>query len=574
MVATAVNVVFCWHMHQPYYREGLGGKFQLPWVYLHALKDYTDMVAHLENHPGVRLVVNFAPILLEQLQDYSNQLDKYLSNGKSMDDPMLNMLAGVTPIPTDTGARIELIKHCQRCYAPKMIEPWPAFNQLVTWVNSLFATEEANTNAELASKIRYLDDQCFVDLLVWYHLSWLGHSIKPHPTAQRLLEKANIFSPEDRLDLIELIHDSIAGIIPRYKKLSDQGQIELAMTPFGHPIIPLLTDFSNMRCATPHAPAPAADIYPGGVERAAWHMEHGFKVFEQAFDHKPHGIWLSEGGVSPDAFRMLDNYGITWTASGEAVWHNSCQLAGFDEKHFEDKRSLFIPYQYQDCANNIYFRDDGLSDLIGFEYSKWDPKDAAANFTHNLENIAKYLGDEADQHVVSVILDGENAWEYFDDNAYHFLDTLYQSLESSKLINTTTFADANKKLKPFHIDKFCSGSWVYGSFSTWIGHEEKNRAWELLVHAKQAYDEVVHSLPAKQRHNAELQLAICEGSDWFWWFGDHNPSDSVIAFDKLYRLQLGNLYELLGRKKPDELDEPISSGGHGAENAGTMKRNA
>ncbi len=342
------------------------------------------MAAHLENHPGVRLVVNFAPILLQQLQDYTRQLKSYLNNGTSMDDPMLNLLAGVNPIPKDSDARIELIKHCQRCYAPKMIEPWPAFNRLVTWVNHLLENEKKGIPVELA----YLDDQYFVDLLVWYHLSWLGHSVKQSDTAQRLLKKEHIFNSEDRLELMELIYDCLSNIIPRYKKLSDKGQIELAMTPFGHPIVPLLTDFSNMRCATPDAPSPAADLYPGGVERAAWHMEYGFKIFDEAFKQKPHGIWLSEGGVSPDAFRILDNYGIAWTASGEAVWHNSCQLAGFDEQHVSDKRNLFIPYQYQDCSNNIYFRDDGLSDLIGFEYSKWDPKDAAANFTHNLENIA------------------------------------------------------------------------------------------------------------------------------------------------------------------------------------------
>ena len=89
-----VNLVLCWHMHQPYYRKGLEGEYRLPWVYLHGIKDYADMAAHLENNPQMRAVVNFAPILLEQLQDYATQLRRYLEDGAPMLDPLLNTLAG------------------------------------------------------------------------------------------------------------------------------------------------------------------------------------------------------------------------------------------------------------------------------------------------------------------------------------------------------------------------------------------------------------------------------------------------------------------------------------------------
>jgi alpha-amylase/alpha-mannosidase (GH57 family) len=173
-----------------------------------------------------------------------------------------------------------------------------------------------------------------------------------------------------------------------------------------------------------------------------------------------------------------------------------------------------------------------------------------------------------------VILDGENAWEYYPDNAFHFIGCLYERLAQAEDIELTTFAEAVDSCPSVELPRLCPGSWVYGSFSTWIGEEDKNRAWDRLVEAKLAYDEVLQQgvLDAEQQRLAGLQLAVCEGSDWFWWFGDYNPSDSVRDFDELYRLQLKNLYRMLQLEVPANLDEPLSRGGRGAENAGTMRR--
>jgi len=196
------------------------------------------------------------------------------------------------------------------------------------------------------------------------------------------------------------------------------------------------------------------------------------------------------------------------------------------------------------------------------------------DFLGHLGNIANYLGENAGKHVVSVILDGENAWEYYPDNAFHFLGCLYERLAQSEDIELTTFADVVDNCPAVELPRLCPGSWVYGSFSTWIGEADKNRAWDRLVEAKLAYDEVIQhgNLDEEQQRLAGLQLAVCEGSDWFWWFGDYNPSDSVRDFDELYRLQLKNLYRLLQREAPGNLDEPLSKGGNSAENAGTMRR--
>ena len=574
-----LNVVLCWHMHQPYYREGLNGKYHLPWVYLHGIKDYTDMAAHLENHPDMRAVVNFSPILLEQLDAYVKELHTVLHRERSLSstisDPILALLCGVEEIPESIEARKQIVEDCKRCYAPRLIDPYPAFKRLIDCMDDAFEKVDAESPMDTTHfPLSYLQDQYFIDLLMWYHLAWLGHSIKQTEVAQRLIEKGHGFTLDDRCQLVSLISDSLAGIIPRYKKLADDGQIELSLTPYAHPIIPLLNDFENMRCSLPHAPAPQTENYPGGWARSRWHMKKGLEVFQHYFGRKPEGVWLSEGGVSPDALQLLDEYDIKWTATGEAVWQNTCNMTDCSQGQDNKRRSFFKPYQYNDKTSKIYFRDDGLSDLIGFEYSHWNADDAARNFEENLENIATFLGsNDEDNHVVSVILDGENAWEYYLDNGYHFLDSLYRKLSSNNHFKMTTFAEVSAKIDAVKIDQLCSGSWVYGSFSTWIGQEDKNRAWEYLVEVKKIYDQKISGLSKEKQKEAELQLAICEGSDWFWWFGEYNSSESVNDFDRLFRVQLKLMYNMLGVTPPEVLNHAISVGGGNSENSGTMRRN-
>jgi alpha-amylase/alpha-mannosidase (GH57 family) len=574
MTAKPLNVVLCWHMHQPYYREGLKGAYHLPWVYLHGIKDYSDMAAHLERYPAMRAVVNFAPVLLEQLDDYAQQLDTLLKQGKPTQDHMLNLLSGVERIPSDASSRLRIIQDCQRCNAVRMIHPYPAFQRLLHMVGANEAVTEDNT--ELQCHLRYLSEQYFLDLLSWYHLAWLGHSLRQSPLAQRLMVQERAFSAADRHELLHLMQKCMAGLIPRYRTLAERGQVELSMTPYGHPIVPLLNDFANLRDALPDVPVPEAESYPGGAERARWHLRRGVEVFQRYFGMKPKGVWLSEGGVSEDALAQLDEMAMAWTASGEGVWRSSCIKSGCKEDETQAKRALFSPAQVDGFSTRVFFRDDGLSDLIGFKYSDWHADDAVADFVQHLKNIAGFFGKDADRHVVSVILDGENAWEYYPDNGHYFLDALYKSLSTDPSLKVSTFAEQVERTPSRPIKRLAAGSWVYGSFSTWIGSEDKNRGWDYLVAAKQAYDSVVATgkLTADQLAQATRQLAVCEGSDWFWWFGDYNPAGSVSDFEQLYRTQLRELYRMLGVAPPALLDVPLSSGGGWAENAGTMRRNA
>ncbi|MDH5614900.1 MAG: glycoside hydrolase family 57 protein, partial [Gammaproteobacteria bacterium] len=414
-----INFVLCWHMHQPWYQQGIEGDYQLPWVYLHAIKDYTDMAAHLENHPHMHVVVNFAPILLEQLDDYAVQLKEWFHEGRAMRDPLLNALAGVTPVPDSATGRYEILVACQRAHAPRMIDPYPCFRAMLDMVT----LPEKDKSPEPASleQLHYLNEQYFHDLLVWYHLSWLGYSLKQMPEVQQLMNKERLYDEQDRRLLLKIIMDSITEVIPRYRRLAESGQVELSMTPYCHPIIPLLNDFSNMRCAQPEAPTPDCGGYPDGVARSRWHIEQGIRCFERHFGIKPKGVWLSEGGISDDAISLLDEYGFSWTATGEGVWRNSCHASGFEPDLIHSKHDLFSPHIVNSHKARVFFRDDGLSDLIGFEYSDRDASEAVNDFQQHLTNITNTYGDTADQHVISVILDGENAWEYYPDNGFHFI---------------------------------------------------------------------------------------------------------------------------------------------------------
>ena len=531
------------------------------------------MAAHLERYPDMHAVVNFAPVLLEQLDDYAKQLDVLLKHGKPTQDHMLNLLSGIERIPSDVASRQRIVQDCQRCNAPRMIHVHPPFHRLVRMVE--LAQIEAEDPPVFPGHLGYLSEQYFLDLLTWYHLAWIGHSLKSLPLVKRLMAQEKDYSAADRHELLHLIQHSLAGLIPRYRVLAERGQIELSMTPYGHPIVPLLNDFENLRDAMPDVPVPEAKTYPGGAERSRWHLQHGVEVFEHYFGRKPAGVWLSEGGVSEDALAQLDEMGFAWTATGEGVWRNSCHKSGSGDDVVENKPALFSPALVDGFNTRVFFRDDGLSDLIGFKYSDWHSADAVGDFVQHLENIGSLFSKDASQHVVSVILDGENAWEYYPENGHYFLDALYAALSSHPTIKVSTFAEQTVQAPAIALKRLAAGSWVYGSFSTWIGSEDKNQGWDYLVAAKEAYDRVVITgkLNPEQLKQATRQLAVCEGSDWFWWFGDYNPSGSVSDFEQLFRTQLRELYRMLGVSPPALLDVPLSSGGDWAENAGTMRRN-
>lgn len=561
-----LNVVLYWHMHQPDYRDPNDGHYHLPWTYLHTIKDYVDMAALIEANPKAKAVINFVPTLLEQIDDYARQLTSFIDEGAPIRDKLLASLAAAK-LPQSIDERLALARACLRANEARLINPFPEYRELAKLLRQMEA---------LPQQCVYLNDQFFLDLLVWYHMAWLGATVRrTNKTVERLIKKGREFSAEDRRELLEIIRDLVCGVIARYRKLAENGQIELSFTPYAHPISPLLLDIKSAHDAMPNAVLPCADGYPGGEESMRWHIEQGLQVFERFFGIRPQGCWPAEGSISAASVKLLSEYGVRWCASGEGVLRHSMTASGFDTT--SHRPSVFSqPCRIADNGETVvFFRDDGLSDRIGFTYSDWHADDAVGDLVHHLENIAFLRHRQGEQVVVPIILDGENAWEYYPENGYYFLSALYKRLAEHPGLLLTTFAEyLDNKPAVTTLSKLVAGSWVYGSFSTWIGDPAKNQAWELLCTAKRAVDQYFknNDVSAEQRQRVRRQLAICEGSDWCWWFGDYNPADSVADFDRLYRLHLIRLYQLIGVSPPAELDSAISHGGGDAEGGGVMRR--
>lgn len=564
-------------MHQPDYRDVVTNEYVLPWTYLHAIKDYSDMAFHLEENPKARVTFNFVPILLEQLEDYTLQFKQ-----NRMRDPLLGLLVepDLTSISHEQCQLI--VTSCFKSHHEKMLSPFPHYQRLFHLYQLV---EPIGFNHEF----HYLSAQYKADLLVWYHLAWCGESLRRNnKVIQSLMTKGLLFTLEERQQLFKVIGDTISGLIPRFKALMQSKQIEISTTPYYHPILPLLLDFKSAMDAMPFAPLPAHAKYSGGQARAVAHVVSAKKYHAEYFGAKPRGMWPAEGGVSSAALSLMAEQGVEWAATGQAVLANSLvksQLSASDKFEY-----LYQPYRVTNGKQDIlcFFRDDQLSDKIGFEYAKMHSPDAVRDFIQSLEHIHQATSQDTatsgKPKVVSVILDGENAWEYYPYNGYYFLSELYAALVNHPDIEMTTFSDMvdlyhSKDFKAKGISapvlpQIAAGSWVYGTFSTWIGSKDKNLAWDLLCAAKKTYDSVLlkNGLNANQLKACERQLAICEGSDWFWWFGDYNSSDSVASFDQLYRRNLINLYTLLQQPVPEVLHKTISAGGGNADNAGTMRR--
>lgn len=566
-----VDLVFLWHMHQPDYRDYASGDFLLPWVYLHAIKDYSDMAYHLERHPGMKAVVNFVPVLLDQLEDYRQQF----STG-DLRDPLLQLLARKDLSEVSAEERDLILSSCFRSDHNQMVAPYPFYKRL----HDLYKLLEPGGAVALS----YLSGQYLADLLTWYHLAWCGESLRrENELLINLMSKDENFTFGDRKALFDLIGITISNIIPRYRKLADSGQIELSTTPHYHPLSPLLLDLHSARESLPDSSLPQAPCYPGGKVRVQAQLNEAIQSHQSRFGEKPQGVWPAEGAVSSEMISLLAAQGCRWAASGQGVLVNSLMHA---QRPAEDSAQyLYRPYCLEGGAHavRLFFRDDRLADMIGFEYYTWDGQDAALNFVERIEHIAAHASD-SETPLVSVILDGENAWEYYPYNGYHFLSFLYSAMESHASIRTTTYRDYLLRLEAGDKDiasvqplpHLVAGSWVYGTFSTWIGDPDKNHAWDLLCAAKQTYDMVMAAgrLSEQEQQAAARQLSSCESSDWFWWFGAYNPAHAVASFDQLYRHNLMHLYRLLKLEVPENLHRPISMGGGSAEAGGTMRRGA
>lgn len=558
MSGAPLRVVLCWHMHQPEYRDPDSGRFVEPWLLLHALKDYTDMAAHLERAAGARAVVNFSPLVLDQIEALVEQLDRLFAGGRPPDEPLL---AALTPggVPEDDAGRRALMRACLRAHPVNMRDRFPPLARL---------SALAEAELERPGAAHWLRRGFLCDLVAWYVLAWLGESVvEDDERAARLRAREGGFDEAQRRELLELVREALAGIVPRWRALAEAGRVELACNPYGHPMLPLLEDFAGAREATPEIELPEGD-YPDGGARARWHLERARAAHAERFGAAPAGCWPSEGGVSDATLAAIAEAGFAWAATGQQVLRNSLD----DDAPPGD--ALHRPYRVGEAELVTFFRDDALSDRIGFVYQDWHAEDAVADLVGHLETIA----DEPDAEpgrVVPIVLDGENAWEYYPDNARHFLAALYRELAAHPRLQLCTFAECVAAIDGDApaLDHVVAGSWVHGDFTTWIGDPQKNRAWELLLDARAAIDAAVAD-GAEWSEDLARRLAVCEGSDWFWWPGEYNPAESVASFDALFRRQLAGLYRGVGLAPPDALAHAFAHGSGAPAAGGVMRSGA
>jgi alpha-amylase/alpha-mannosidase (GH57 family) len=558
-------VVLCWHMHQPSYQDRRTGQFLFPWVYLHALKDYSDMAAHLEAQPRAKAVVNFAPVLLEQIETYLIQIEQWRHGTGTIGDPLLAALSADSLPEPGSPAFLGLMEKCLRANKERIIKRFPAYDRLASLADTYRRKPELQT---------YISQQLLADLLVWYHLGWMGEDTRQKSLCiQSLQEKGKQFSLDDRRALLNVIFEMLSGIAPRYRHLASTGQVELSVSPHTHAMLPLLLDLGSAREAMPDIVLPSHQSYPGGAARVDWQLSQARALFLRFFGMEPAGCWASEGGLSQATLAHIEQAGFRWTASGDSVLHNSLVKAREQGANVADS-SIHQPFSFGDSGLKVFFRDDGLSDLIGFTYADWHAEDAVGDLVSHMETIASHHKGKS-RPVISIIMDGENAWEYYPENARHFLDELYRVLGDHPDLQLSTYLElvGSTEHEPVHLPHLVAGSWIYGTFSTWIGDADKNRAWDLLCEAKVHFDRAMDNgnLSMEQKQAAEEQLAICEGSDWFWWFGDYNPAQIVSDFEHLYRRHLVNLYELIGCTPPPSVFQQLSQGSGEPARGGTMR---
>jgi alpha-amylase/alpha-mannosidase (GH57 family) len=538
-----LKVAFLWHMHQPCYRSSGNGAFRLPWVRMHGLKDYADMLQLALQYPELKMTFNLVPVLLEQLQDYS--LGRATDYHFKLSQKPSNSLT--------TEEREFIVRDFFMAHWANMVEPYPRYRELLEKRGRHFHP------AHLPQSTRKFTDQDITDLQVWFNLAWIDPvHVAADPELVELKAKMKSYTQEEKLRLLDRQMDILKSIIPAYQKAWQKGEIEISTSPYYHPILPLLCDTNVAKEGLPHSSLPRRFSYP---RDAAAQLVSGQNKMAELLGRKAEGLWPSEGSVSDQTVKLAAESGFKWMATDEAILEKSlgCILRGQGEDSFE---KAYRPYHLEGMEGlRIFFRDRILSDLIGFTYYSWEPQAAAADLISRLEGLAGKLGDKAGKCIVPVVLDGENAWESYINDGHDFLNALYSGLSRSNKLHCCTFGEyLGQEHETGNLSKIFPGSWINGDFSIWIGQDEDNRAWNELLAAREAIERNEHVLGGETREQVYRELYTAEGSDWCWWYGGNFSSENLEDFDLLFRGHLQRIYELLKLDAPSSLLTPISRG--------------
>jgi alpha-amylase/alpha-mannosidase (GH57 family) len=536
------RLAILWHMHQPFYRNPHSRNFDLPWLRLHALKDYYGMVHLLEEFPSLRLTFNLVPSLLAGLEAYH----------AGVTDPFQEVFRK----PAAALGREEsdfLVQHFFSIQYENHIKPFRRFDALYQKKMAALAQTASPDWRQVFAPAELRD------LQVWFQLSYFDEFYKSgDPRVSALIAQGQAFSEKDKATVGAVENEILRRIVPEYRKFQDSGQVELCTSPFYHPIMPLLLEPQQGRQANPGLPA--YDLEFDWEDDLRAQLNAGLEWMEKTFGRRPRGIWPSEGSLSERVISILDQTGIAWTASDEHVLSRSLPRELERNSRFEitSPEALYRPYHLPGSPLRIFFRDQLLSDLIGFYYQKFPAADAAADLFRRIKDIAR---SSPEALTIPIILDGENAWEFYPHSGRDFLRAFYGLLTGDDSIETVTFSQALDGPSP-ELAKLKAGSWINANFDIWIGDQEDQRAWGLLKEAKDAFSAVQSRLDREQVLAIEELVHIDQGSDWFWWFGRENYTPDIAVFDNLFRQNLVKIYQILGQPVPAALTLPIAGAVH------------
>jgi alpha-amylase/alpha-mannosidase (GH57 family) len=524
-----IYLCFLWHMHQPFYKDLVSGEYKLPWTRLHALKDYCGMVEILKDFPSVRQTFNLVPSMMAQVQEYAR--------GEAR-DPYLDLALKPADALT-VGDQLFLLQQFFPA-APRMLQTFPRLAEL-------YQARQAQGSLETA-RCRFLP-QDFRDLQVLSQLVWFDEEFRvTDPEIRELFAKGRDYTLDDQKLAGRKQREIVGKVMPAYSRMAQAGQIEISTTPYYHPILPLVCDSNIAAVSHPNVPLPPRFRYP---EDARTQLQMAREYCTSQFGVPPAGLWPSEGSVSDEVFDMAADTGFRWTATDSGVLGRTLGRAIGVE-------AIYRPYRWEHNRRRIdvIFRDHFLSDLIGFVYSGMDAGQAANDFLNRIrDNCQGLLGGGSDA-LVPIILDGENAWEYYDQNGRPFLRDLYQRIAEDSQMSAVTVSEALDKIEPEPMTHIFPGSWINANFDVWIGAEEDNQAWTQLLRARQAYAAAAN-VPDDRKRLAYEEMLIAEGSDWCWWYGPEHDSVNRAEFDQLYRSHLANIYRFLNLSPPEELSRPI-----------------
>lgn len=537
MTSRKLHLAFLWHMHQPYYRNDVNGETIMPWVRLHCLQNYYDIPDILTKGNNLKMTFNLVPSLLLQIEN--------LERGVS------DSFEETAKIPAESltdEQKLFILKNFFMIH-PNKISVFPRFASLWEKRGKAWHSIKDDINPGKFSVDEYRD------LQVLYHLSWCGWKLQEDPEIAGMINKGADFTEEEKTALFSKLKTFIPKIIPLYKRLKEENRIDISTSPFYHPILPLLVDQNIGIESSPNTILPEMRMkLPSDAEKQ---LAKGLTFFKDRFGFEAAGIWPSEGSVSNDALAIAAGCGLKWAATDDEILKQSLQNST-GEKHTD---AFLTPYKFSSSRGEItlFFRNHYLSDRLGFAYARMKTSKAVDDFISNLKWI--YDNSSIPDPLVCIIMDGENAWEFFPDNGREFLSSLAAAIDKTDWLETETLSGFLEKRNADlpKLDRVQPGSWIYGNFTTWIGHSEKNRAWELLLKTRQDADNFLHD-PSSNIKNTEMimnELAIVEGSDWFWWYGDDHHTEFSAEFDSAFRQHLINVYILSAKEPPKYLFEPV-----------------